>query len=66
MIVNNDKSYLFLELNTWTNDTNGIYDYSTDAVKTVKANVCEQTYIVRTKNNAFKNIQQHSDIKETT
>ena len=64
MIVNNDKSYLFLELNTWTNDTNGIYDYSTDAVKTVKANVCEQTYIVRTKNNAFKNIQQHSDIKE--
>lgn len=64
MLVNNDQSYLFLELSTWTNDTNGIYDYSTDAVKTVKANICEQTYIVRTKNNTFKNIPQHSEIDE--
>jgi hypothetical protein len=52
-----------LELNTWTNDTNGIYDYSTDAIKTVKASISEPTYIVRTKNNSFKNISQHADIE---
>lgn len=64
MLVNNDKNYLYLELNTWTNDTNGIYDYSTDTVKTIKACITEKTYLVRTKNNSFKNISQHSEIQK--
>ena len=62
-VVKNDKKILFLILNTWSNDTSGIFDYSSQAIKKIKAFIPESTYVVRTKNNLFNNIEQHADIQ---
>lgn len=62
-VVKNDKKILFLILNTWSNDSNGIFDYSSTAIKKIKAFIPESTYVVRTKNNLFNNIEQHADIQ---
>ena len=60
--VKNENKILFLILNTWSNETIGIYDYSSNAIKKIKAFIRESTYVVRTKNNSFENKQQHADI----
>lgn len=60
-MIENSK-ILILLLRTWTNDIGGIYDYSTKAVKVITDYVKESTYVVRDKNNSFKNISQHSNI----
>ena len=60
--MKNEKKVLFLILKTWSNETIGIYDYSSSAIKIVKAFIIDSTYVVRTKNNLFLNIEQHADI----
>ena len=60
--MNDEKKILFLVLNTWSNETIGIYDYSSSAIKKINAFITESTYVVRTKNNLFLNIEQHADI----
>ena len=64
MSVQNDKKILSLTLNTWPNDTYGIYDYSTDTIKTILVNIEESVFITRTKNNIFREIFQHAYIEE--
>ena len=59
-----NQKTLILLLRTWTNDIGGIYDYSTKAVKVIKDNVLQSTYVVRDKNNNFENIDQHSNISK--
>ena len=63
MLVKNDKKILCLVFNTWQYEPTGIFDYSSDAIKTNKVIIEKATYIVRNKNNFFKNIEQHSDIQ---
>ena len=60
--MKNEKKVLFLILKTWSNETIGIYDYSSSAIKIVKAFIIDSTFVVRTKNNLFLNIEQHADI----
>ena len=62
-MLENQKTLILL-LRTWTNDIGGIYDYSTKAVKVIKDNVLQSTYVVRDKNNNFENIDQHSNISK--
>ena len=61
-LKNNDK-ILFLALNTWKNDSNSIFDYSSNTIKTIKAYIAHPTYVVKTKNDFFINIEQHADIQ---
>ena len=60
--VKNDFKILYLILNTWSNDSIGIYDYSSSSIKKLRAFIPESTYVVRTKGNIFQNIAQHADI----
>ena len=59
----NQKIVIIL-LRTWPNDIGGIYDYSSKAIKQIKDYVLETTYVVREKNNDFRNEPQHSNIKD--
>ena len=61
--VENDNKILYLNLRTWNNGSNGIYDYASTSIKNKKAFIAKRTYIVRTKNNIFLNIEQHVDIQ---
>ena len=58
----NDNKVLHLILNTWSNDSIGIYDYSSSSIKKLRAFIPDSTYVVRTKGNIFQNIEQHADI----
>ena len=60
--IKNDNRILHLILNTWSNDSIGIYDYSSSSIKKLRAFIPESTYVVRTKGNIFQNIEQHADI----
>ena len=53
---------LILDIKTFSNDFGGIYDYSSKSVKSITDNILDSTYVIRDKNNNFKNINQHSDI----
>ena len=59
----NQKIVIIL-LRTWPNDIGGIYDYSSKTIKQIKDYVLETTYVVREKNNDFRNEPQHSNIKD--
>ena len=61
-LFKNDNKILNLILNTWGNDPNEIYDFSSNSIKKLRALIAESTYVVRTKNNIFQNIDQHADI----
>ena len=62
-ILINDKKILYFIANIWNNDSNGIYDYTSTSIKSIKAYISESTYVVKTKNDIFLNIKQHADIQ---
>ena len=58
----NNEKIVHLFLNTWTNDISGTYDYNNTSVNKLQTFISNSTYVVRTKYNKFKNINQHADI----
>ena len=62
-ILKNDKKILYFNINIWRNDSNGIYDYTSNTNKNIKAYISEPTYVVKTKNDIFLTIKQHADIQ---
>ena len=61
--VKNDNKILYLNLNTWESDSNYIFDYTSNEIKSIKAFISEATYVVKTNNDVFQNIEQHADIQ---
>ena len=61
--VKNDIKILYLNLNTWDSDSNYIYDYTSNEIKSIKAFISEPTYVVKTNNDIFLYIKQHADIQ---
>ena len=59
----NDKKILFLNLDTWNNESNNIFDFTSNSIKNIKAYIAHSTYVVRTKNDIFLYIEQHADIQ---
>ena len=56
------NNILHLILNTWSNDSIGLYDYSSSSITKLTAFISKSTYLVRKKGNIFQNIDQHADI----
>ena len=64
-ILNPDKKILDLILNSWVDcmdNAYSMYDYCSDSIKKLRAFIPENMYLVRTKKNNFKYIDQHADI----
>lgn len=63
-MLNNQKKILLLLLKNGSSDPNPIYDYSSSPTIAIKGHIEESTYVIRTKDDLFKNIEQHADIKD--
>ena len=61
--VKNDNKILYLKLNTWESDSNYIFDYTSNEIKSIKAFISEPTYVVKTNNDVIQYIEQHADIQ---
>ena len=61
--VKNDIKILYLNLNIWDSDSNYIYDYTSNEIKSIKAFISEPAYVVKTNNDIFLYIKQHADIQ---
>ena len=59
----NDKKILYLILNTWNNESNNIFDYTSKSIKNIRAFISDQTYFIRTYNDIFLNVEQHAEIQ---
>ena len=59
----NKQKIVLLNLNTWSSDSSGTFDYSNPSVKQQKAYQENSSYVIRTKYNSFKIINQHADIE---
>ena len=60
--IKNKSKMLKIFLKTWTADTVGIFDYSSQSPKEDKTIIKESQFIVRDKNNRYIIKEQHADI----
>jgi len=63
MYISNNNYILNIELITWINDIEGVFDHKSISLKKENILINEAVYIVRTNDNYIKKVEQHSDIK---